>query len=395
MAKKLSEILLSSFFSCGNLVCNCQKDVVNVAPGIDPQTTLKICGDVSRPLKFSYMPQQGLNLSGNAGGIIQPNVLGRLLAIKDGDIDAHIQFFQQYGFLVPIGTEEYESVEATQIMEFVNRIKATVKLMNAIAGQKNYKNIVIMTSYLLFSDPIEIPLSTGVLTSCQHDFTQHLREFNAFPDLSRNQEAFNTGKFSVTDSLINGTNQVEIPFFNAVRSGSGVPTIPGSNSQPFKHLVAMYTGLNDADNDLRLLIDFFYHYQLQRGIISAVSHNRITYYSKNDSFEFSEEMKAALVRIARIVVSAEINHYISTIHPAIDPETLEPEWRLDSLLEAIYFSIFYMKPGVEIYKECQNPSCKREVYFLVNATATNKKYCCPACANAAAQRRARERKMNQ
>lgn len=394
MPKKLSEILMSSFFGCENLACDCQKDIINVAPGADPQTTLKICGDVHQPLKFSYMPQKGLNLSGNAGGVIQSNVLGKLLAIKDGDIDAHIQFFQQYGFLVPIGTEEYESIEAAQIMEFVNRIKATVKLMNAIAGQKNYKNIVIMTAYLLFSDPIEIPLSTGVLTSCPHLFTQYLREYNAFPDMNFNQEAFNTGKFSVDDTLVGGTNLVEMTFFNAVRSGSGLPTTPGSESQPFKHLVAMYTGLNDADADLRLLIDFFYHYQLQRGIIKTASHNRLTYYSQTDSFDLSEEMKTALVRIARIVVSAEINHYISTIHPAIDPETLVPEWRLDSLLEAIYFSIFYMKPGVEIYKECQNPSCKREVYFLVNATATNKKYCCPACANAAAQRRARERKMN-
>ena len=395
MTKKLSEILMSSFFSCENLGCDCQKDIVNVAPGTDPQTTLKICGDVHQPLKFSYMPQKGLNLSGNAGGVIQSNVLGKLLAIKDGDIDAHIQFFQQYGFLVPIGTTEYESIEATQIMEFVNRIKATVKLMNAIAGQRNYKNIVIMTAYLLFSDPIEIPLSTGILASCPHMFTHYLREYNAFPDMSRNQEAFNTGKFSMADSLINGTNQVEMSFFNAVRSGSGLPTIPGSNSQPFKHLVAMYTGLNDADAALRLLIDFFYHYQLQHGIIKETSHNRLTFYSKTDDFEFTDEMKDALVRIARIVVSAEVNHYISTIHPAIDPETLVPEWRLGSLLEAIYFSIFYMKPGVEIYKECQNPSCKREVYFLVNATATNKKYCCPACANAAAQRRARERKLNQ
>ena len=386
---------MSSFFGCENLACECQKDIVNVAPGVEPHTTLKICADVRQPLKFSYMPQKGLNLSGNAGGVIHSNVLGKLLAIKDGDIDAHIQFFQQYGFLVPIGTEEYESVEAKQIMEFVNRIKATVKLMNAIAGQKNYKNIVIMTSYLLFSDPLEIPLSTGVLTSCPHVFTQYLREYNAFPDLSRNQEAFSTGRFSVADSLISGTNQVEMFFFNAVRSGAGLPAIPGSTSQPFKHLVAMYTGLNDADADLRLLIDFFYHYQLQRGIIKEASHNRLTYYSQTDNFEFSEEMKDALVRIARIVASAEINHYISTILPAIDPETLVPEWRLDSLLEAIYFSIFYMKPGVEIYKECQNPSCKKEVYFLVNATATNKKYCCPACANAAAQRRARVRKMNQ
>ena len=158
-------------------------------------------------------------------------------------------------------------------MEFVNRIKATVKLMNAIAGQKNYKNIVIMTAYLLFSDPIEIPLSTGVLTSCPHLFTQYLREYNAFPDMNFNQEAFNTGKFSVDDTLVGGTNLVEMTFFNAVRSGSGLPTTPGSESQPFKHLVAMYTGLNDADADLRLLIDFFYHYQLQRGIIKTASHS--------------------------------------------------------------------------------------------------------------------------
>ena len=112
MPKKLSEILMSSFFGCENLACDCQKDIINVAPGADPQTTLKICGDVHQPLKFSYMPQKGLNLSGNAGGVIQSNVLGKLLAIKDGDIDAHIQFFRQYGFLVPIGTEEYESIEA-------------------------------------------------------------------------------------------------------------------------------------------------------------------------------------------------------------------------------------------------------------------------------------------
>jgi len=172
MSKKLSEILMSSFFSCENLACDCQKDIVNVAPGAEPQTTLKICADVCHPLKFSYMPQKGLNLSGNAGGVIQPNVLSKLLAIKDGDIDAHIQFFQQFGFLVPIGTVDYESVETTQIIEFVNRIKATVRLMNAIAGQINYKNIVIMSAYLLFSDPIEIELSTGNLTSCPHLFSQ-------------------------------------------------------------------------------------------------------------------------------------------------------------------------------------------------------------------------------
>lgn len=220
---------MSSFFDCENLACDCQKDIVNVAPGADPQTTLKICGNVHQPLRFSYMPQKGLNLSGKAGGVIQANVLGKLLAIKDGDIDSHIRFFQQFGFLIPISTEDYEAVEATQIMEFINRIKATVKLMNAIAGQINYKNIVIMATYLLFSEPIEIELSTGNLTSCPHRFTQYLREYNSFPDMNRNQEVFNTGMFSVDDVLLGEKNTVDISFFNAVRSGSGLSTIPGSN----------------------------------------------------------------------------------------------------------------------------------------------------------------------
>ena len=61
-------------------------------------------------------------------------------------------------------------------------------------------------------------------------------------------------------------------------------------------------------------------------------------------------------------------------------ETLSPSWKLSTFLEALYFSIFYMKPGIELYKECENPNCKHDKYFLINATITNKKYCCPACA---------------
>jgi hypothetical protein len=52
-----------------------------------------------------------------------------------------------------------------------------------------------------------------------------------------------------------------------------------------------------------------------------------------------------------------------------------------------------MKPGIELYKEGENPNCKHQKYFLINATVTNKKYCCPACGNAAAQRRSRQRKL--
>jgi len=64
-----------------------------------------------------------------------------------------------------------------------------------------------------------------------------------------------------------------------------------------------------------------------------------------------------------------------------------PSWQINTLMDAIYFSIFYLKPELELYRKCENPSC--ENYFLVKTTFTTKKYCCDQCANAAQQRRHR------
>ena len=157
----------------------------------------------------------------------------------------------------------------------------------------------------------------------------------------------------------------------------------------------MYTGLTDASEELRTVIDFFFHYQKEVGVFSDIGYRKIRYLNGKQPDNFTDEMKAALLKIANIVLSEEINYNIAGVHPRYSTLDLKPAWELDNLIQALYFSIFYMKPGVEIYKRCKNPTCKRDVYFLVNATATNKEYCCPKCANAAAQRRSRERKLSQ
>jgi hypothetical protein len=105
-------------------------------------------------------------------------------------------------------------------------------------------------------------------------------------------------------------------------------------------------------------------------------------------------MKTALLKIARIVIAEEINHNIAGIHPKYEADKLAPTWQVSNLLQALYFSIFYMKPGVEIYKECKNPNCKRDKFFLVEATRTNKEYCCVQCSRAAAAQRFRNRKLD-
>ena len=95
-----------------------------MTPYEPPKTTLKLYTDATKPLRFSYVAKNGLCLTGKAGGVIEQNILGKILTLPTGDIDKHIEFFQTYGFLLPLSSQEYESVDAEVLLEVVNRIKA-------------------------------------------------------------------------------------------------------------------------------------------------------------------------------------------------------------------------------------------------------------------------------
>ena len=386
MSSTISEIFLNNQFECHSYACHCDKDIKNVTPGETPKTTLKLYADVSVPLSFSYVAGDGLDLTGKNGGPITKNILGKLLAIKDGDLDSHINFLESYGFFLPI-----RGVDADILFELVNRVKATVRLMNALAGEINYKNILIGTAYLLFTRPITLSLLDNEYRTCCHPFTQLLDNYLVFPQLQRNQEVFNTGKLTIPDTLTAAGNSLEANYINAIASSTDT-TVAGSADPDFKHLFAMYTTLHSVNDQLRRIIDFFYHYQTEVGIFREVKYKRISYYGNPTRENFTDEMKAALVDIAKTVISEEINHNIEGIHLRYDGKTLTPVWQVDNLLQALYFAIFYMNPGVEIYKRCENPNCKRQVFFLTNATKTNKRYCCDQCRIAAATQRSRLKK---
>ena len=389
MNEKISEIFLNSMFEYDGFSCCCTKDIENVAPDEPPKTTLKLYMDISKPLRFAYASRTGLNLTGKAGGVIEQNILGKILALPNDDIDKHIEFFQTYGFLLPLASDEYESVDVTTLLEFVNRIKATIKLINAL-GKKDYKKMFINATYLLFSPVSCINTVGGEYKTCRHKFNELLESYSNFPDLGTNPEVFAKGTYSVWDSIIDGDNSIDIEFYNAVRSGAET-NIPGSKDPRFKRLMAMYTGCKDVDKEIRTLIDFYYHFQTEVSVIEDVKFNSIKPYSHIDVTSFTDEIKDALQKVARIVLAEEINHNIQGIHPKYDGGNLTASWQIHTLLQAVYFSIFYMKAGVEIYKECENPNCKRDRYFLVEATRSNKRYCCEKCRSAASAQRHRNR----
>lgn len=390
MDEKFSGISLKTMFQHEGYGGLCAKDTVNTSPDEAPTVTLKICPDTSTQLLFSYAPKDGFNMTGVAGGIHEKNILGKLLALPKGDIDKHIEFIEKYGFLYPLPENEYTSVEASDLVAIINRIKSTIRLYSCI-NKKDYKEVLIHVVYLLFAPVTELRIGDDVFSTCTHRFKKLLDSYNLFPDLSREPEVAANGTYSVDDAFLGKKNAVDISFYNAVRSGSDT-NLQGSKDSWFKNLMAMYMGCKDVDEETRYLIDFFYHLQTKVSVIKEVHFGGFKSYTTFSEDALDDSFKNALLKIARIVVAEEINHNIRGIHPKYNGGKLTATWQVDTLIEALYFSIFYMRNG-EMYKECENPNCKRDKFFLVEATRTNKHYCCEQCRNAAGAQRYRNRQL--
>ena len=388
MKNSNSENLLKVMFTYSGFSCKCVKDIQNTEPGEPPKTTIKMVSNVNHPLMFSYAAKDGLNLTGSAGAIRAGNVLGQLLAIPSNDIQRHIEFFEKYGFFMPLPEDEYVAIESEALFAFVDRIKATIRLLNSIA-KRDYRGMIINATYLLFSPRIEVMIKGEKLSTHSHRFSQLLETYNIFPDFSQDPNVVLKGYITIPDTM-RRTFDLQYDFYQAVRSGTD-NTVLGSNTTWYKHLLAMYVGCQDENEETRSIIDFYYHFQTEVTAFKEVSFRSIKPYKAIEDSAFSDEIKNALLNVARIVVAGEINHNIVGIHPKYAGKALQASWDVGNLISAVYFSIFYMKPGIEIYKECENPNCKRDRYFLVEATRGNKRYCCDKCANAAASQRHRNR----
>ena len=390
MDEKISGISLKTMFQHEGYGCLCAKDTVNTFPDEAPTVTLKVCPDTSTQLLFSYAPKDGLNMTGVAGGLHEKNILGKLLALPKGDIDKHIEFIEKYGFLYPLPENEYTAIEASDLMEIINRIKSTIRLYSYI-DKKDYRGVLIHVVYLLYTPVTELRIGDDVFSTCTHRFKSLLDSYNLFPDLSREPEVAANGTYSVDDAFLGKKNAIDIGFYNAVRSGSDTD-LQGSKDPWFKNLMAMYIGCKDVDEEPRFLIDFFYHLQTEVSVIKEVHFGGFKSYKTFSEDALDDSFKNALLKIARIVVAEEINHNIRGIHPKYNGGKLTAIWQVDTLIEALYFSIFYMR-NCEMYKECENPNCKRDRFFLVEATRTNKHYCCDQCRNAAGAQRYRNRQL--
>ena len=85
-----------SLFILNSYGCDCAIDQINEAPGV-VRHVFKVLAMTNKPVRFAFQPKTGLVRLADNGSVADDNVLGHLLAIKDGDINSYINFFQKNG----------------------------------------------------------------------------------------------------------------------------------------------------------------------------------------------------------------------------------------------------------------------------------------------------------
>lgn len=392
--------LTNNLFTFESCSCDCVTDIENIRPG-EVKKTIKMQGLPSSTIRFAFAPDRGMVRLAKSGAIDSDRILTELLSLPKGDTDKLFAFFREYGFLFPICTDGYEAIDIELLHELINRIKAVVRLMSELGEpRKDYKSILGLVLYLQLSQPIELPFQCfgeQSFTTCEHPLYTELKKASMLPNIDNHQHAFNNDTYDIADTIFSPIFQLNIEEYNNIVGGFDAATPGVSQSQLFKDITRMYRNAPNLNPELRKMVDFLFHFQHSIAIIKGYkSTGDIEYYDTNENVrnryaqKFEDKMKQALIDTAKITVRDEIGYNLYGMRPRYDVDTMSPAWEIEDMLTGIYISIFYMKPGIELYRTCGNPNCNRS--FLVKTTSSKRKYCTSACRNSSAQRAHRLRK---
>lgn len=366
------ENILFRFESCG---CDCVEDIEHIAPGAKPISKFKLQAMPEHSILFGYAAKDGLVRIAHNGTIEERNILGTLISLADKPINELSSFLKNNGFLFPVSNGTYEKFDEISLYGIINRLKMTVELMTAANEiRKNYKKICDLTISLLFSEDLAIKTDSMKETylSCHHSYVDTLMSPPVQLSYARQQECFEGDTYNIADSVY-GTYNLNIQDYNDIIGG--YKSVPKFQNGFYQNVTSMFVNYEKQDMTKKIS-DFLFHFLYEM--------------NGDSSGTFSDEMKLTLIEIAKYVIGEEINANLNGIHPVYNSETMMPSWKVDSLLCAVYFSIFYLKPDLELYRPCDNPRCGR--YFLVKTTSTRNRFCSQECCNRVTQDRYRKRK---
>lgn len=342
--------------------------------------------DKTQIIYYAFQGSRNLCTTTEYGTPKDTNILEKFISLPTGKAKPTLMFFEKYGFLFPIQDNSME-IDLHPLTEIINRLKATTLLMTALSqSTPDYTQLLHLTLYLLLGERVSISL--GSRTSYSTYLHPVLQLFNS-PIINSNEtnlpEDENGEFYSINDMITASPYLLSKDEYDDITTGETfLYDYPGIKDPFYRKLVSLYKSNNITSKQQRLIIEFLFHLMHDIGVIKAVSFDKLEFYATPNHSAFNKQMQKALPIVAKIVLSGEINYNVAKMRPQYNAAELTPTWKAPNLLTALYFSVFYMKPGSEIYRKCANPSCEK--YFQVKTTNSRKKYCCKKCRDAANQR---------
>lgn len=367
----------------------------NIDSHINSKNVLTITVDTDEKLYFSFSGNNGLCLTTEFGSIIQKNVLREFLSLPSNNAKALLQFFEEYGYFFKIPLNKTTIIDFNQLIQITYHIKASLLLTNALESYVlNYDEILHLTLFLLLSPQIKMKIAEKQFYTGYHDDVFDKIKTAIDNNNTKFIEIDNEDYYSIPDMIYGKAYNLRVDEYEDISFGEQfMYSYPGINDARYRKITIAYKNHDNNFSKIhRLIIEFLFHFMNNNGVIKNVHFDSgIEFYGTPDYY-LDDNMKKALITIAKYVLSKEINYHVSKMKPIYNPYTLEPSWKAPNLLIALYFSLFYMKPKSEIYRKCANPSCTN--FFLVKTSNSRKKYCCDSCRNARNQRDYRSRQKN-
>lgn len=391
--KKVNKInenfLTSNIFRFDSYSCNCKINITSPFPCGDKVEILSVISNKEKEIHFAFGSKIGLVRLSEDGSIAESNILGKLLAIDKNKLSNYKSFLERNGFFLPISQIEFEEIKSIEFNSIINRLQATLELMSTITdmSRTSYEKIVRLLTYLLFAPIVTIETKNGknTYTSTKHPYTLFLEKSNDLPKEERLLDTFNNYEFEFTDNIYAKTI-LDADFVTKVPTGNYDEKY---NTELFKKISSVYfSNRSNIAKKYLYINDFLFQYFYKVGVIQNVDLETTTYV-KNEIHKdsFDEKLKKAAIRVAKLLIKEEIESNLMNVRVSYDIAKMEPSWKIDSLLSALYFGLFYMNPKMETYRRCANPKCNE--FFLVNVSSQKKKYCCKECMNRDIQRRHR------
>lgn len=360
-----------NLYTFTNQTCSCKEDVIYESPDTEPRRIFKMYPE-NNTARFAYKAKKGLVRLNPNGTAEQENILGTFIGLSRASRNKIERFLNENGFLFPLVPDEYNPIDVEALIAIVNRMKATVDLMTAVGNnKKDYTAIINLALTITLADTISIQIADTQYTSCSHRLAQLLSRADQI-SMSKDNALLEEqgGEYYYTkDTLSDGLYKYPI----------------------YDYIEIMYDYDQDGQDFLLWAITkLFVNYNgtpEERSIIDLIFH---FLHDGENGLEYDERTKAAALSFAQYTIGEEINHHLTGIHPEYNAETMEPTWKVDSLMGALYFSLFYLRSKTELYRPCGNPKCNN--YFLVKSTSSKTKYCCTRCANNMTQARYRQKK---